>query len=469
MIMKYYLFFILLISMPFITVLKVDAQQQLDSLKKLFPTTNTLEDKVYALSKIWSELNYNFVNIDQISFNLDSLYRSTLHKIVLTNNDIEFYDELQHFISSFNDGHTELLDRSYNWNDFMDYIPANIIEINKKYYFSKIRKKSSLDSTFLGAEILKIDSLSIEDYLRNILFPLISASTEKGKYFIASKKMQQGVKYSCFKGVARKLNGDISPFFLKRDGETTRRIDDQYWGPKQNVRNNDFSLDWESNIAILSITNFLSGNIKNKIDSVVKVINSNNTKGVIIDLRYNIGGNSDIANYLLKYLIKSEYYLSYGSQTRINNAYGRSQGNYRIEYSQFYNNVAYNTYPPERVKVDEYIKPINSPIILLIGKSTFSACEDLLVNLLEMPNRPLFFGEETAGTTGAPLLVSLPHNALVRIATLRLLFPYSKSLFVNRGIIPDIEICQSINDFINASDIVMEKAIDYINTLNERR
>ncbi len=41
---------------------------------------NTLEDKIYGSSLLWSELKYNPAHIDKLDFDIDSLYRQTMSR-----------------------------------------------------------------------------------------------------------------------------------------------------------------------------------------------------------------------------------------------------------------------------------------------------------------------------------------------------------------------------------------------------
>ena len=81
----------------------IQAQSQIKSI-------NTLEDKIYGLSLLWSELKYNFVNIDRLGFDLDSLYRETMKRVIDTKDDVSYYKELDCFLNRFNDAHTNLFD-----------------------------------------------------------------------------------------------------------------------------------------------------------------------------------------------------------------------------------------------------------------------------------------------------------------------------------------------------------------------
>ena len=115
---------------------------------------------------------------------------------------------------------------------------------------------------------------------------------------------------------------------------------------------------------------------------------------------------------------------------------------------------------PETVTVSDTLKRIKCPTVILIGRFTFSAAEDFLVNIFEVPNRPKFIGEETAGSTGSPLVLpDFPGGGFARICTRRICYPKSETRFVNSGVKPDIEVKQTIEDYLNGKDVVLDRAI----------
>lgn len=425
---------------------------------KAFPDSISLQDKIYTLSTIWSEIKYNFVNIDRIKFDPDSLYKATISKIVATKNDIAYYDVLERFICSFGDGHTQLMNKSYSETDYFDYIPCEIKEFKGEFYFTSLREQVGLDSTMLGAKIIEMEGIPAMKYVEENYFPTIAASTVQNKIYLATRNIGDGIIDSYFEGKAIKRNGEIVKFSIKRNGETAKTKDNMWLQLKQPTKRRAISLEWKNDIAILKINTFVEKVIP-AIDSLMKIVTSQ-AKGLIIDLRNNGGGVTEAALLLQKYLTKGDYFLSFGSQTRINDGYGRSQGNYRKEFEEYYLGKAYKTDKPDTIHVEKSIKRVDFPVVVLISKYSFSACEDFLVNIYEVPGRPLLIGEATGGSTGAPLvLFHLPNKTTARICTLRILFPYSMKPFVGKGISPDIEIKEGIEDYISGEDVVLNRAL----------
>lgn len=438
----------------------------------VFPQTiseksiNTLEDKIYGLSLLWSEVKYNFVNIDRLDFDLDSLYRETMKRVIDTEDDVAYYKELDRFLNCLNDAHTNLFDYPDSGYEETDYPNYGTKYIGGKYYFIKYKKDCPYsDPDLLGAEIVEIDGLPTEQYVEKSVLPYITGSTLKYKLNQAGSILLNGLVGSYIRGKAICRDGKMKEFNIVRNGETIRR-DDDVWLPEDELSfrtSKAVTLTWNDDIALLNIRRFIPESVCNDIDKAMAEINARQCRGVIIDLRGNGGGRTDVAWRLQMYLTQADTIRSFGAQTRVNSGYGRAQGNYREEYEDFYLYKAYKNEPIELITKPKGIKALSCPVAILIDNNSFSACEDFLINIYEMPDRPVLIGEETAGSTGAPLIVELPHDAVARICTIRPLFPYSMKPFAGQGIIPDIEVMLTLDDCLTGKDIAMQKAVDYIN------
>lgn len=140
-------------------------------------------------------------------------------------------------------------------------------------------------------------------------------------------------------------------FDVIRDGESTRTPDEQWWEPKSERKRNwrdKIALNWENDIAIVSIDKFWpEEEMCHKIDSIMQIVRKENPAGLVIDLRNNGGGSTNVAQHLQMYLTDADSLRTFGWQTRKNLGYGRAQGNYREEYEDYFEYTAYETYPPE--------------------------------------------------------------------------------------------------------------------------
>lgn len=428
---------------------------------------NTLQDKIYGLSLLWSELKYNFVNADRLPFDIDSLYRTTMLRVVETPSDAAYYTELERFLAAFNDGHTALIDKpDSGWED-TDYPKYNTNYIDGKFYFTRYRLSDDADPRLLGAEIVEIEGMPAMKYAEKYVFPTITASNDNFRRMHGGQILLNGITGTIIKGKAICRDGQTIDFNIIRNGEAVRTDKDEYMPRRAASSNHDpVWYEFKNDIAIMTVDRFWPDEISTEIDRAMTEIKSRNPKGLIIDLRKNGGGSTDVALRLQMHLTDADSLLSFGAQTRTNSAYGRAQGNYLEEYADYYNYRAYETFPPENIARDNSIEPIRCPVAVLIGPGCFSACEDFLVNIYEMPNRPILIGEQTSGSTGAPLVLELPHEAAARICTIRITYPYSGRLF-DGGIKPDIEVKKTLDDYLDpeAPDRVMDKAIYALNKL----
>jgi hypothetical protein len=439
---------------------KDTANTEIIGIKEL-PNQLTRDEKVYWLSQVWSEIKYNFVNIDKLQFNLDSLYKSLIPKALASRNDFDYYKILEQFMACLHDGHSEVY---YRISPYADYIPMTLDDFNRKIYITSVRMIPEFDSTWVGSEVIKIDDIPTLEYLKTRIFPYISASTEQHLWMQANSKLMYDLIEQPFNATIKKLDGKIEKIKIQRNGESTRTPNDQYWGPKTSYSRNIVDLKWlENNIALVSFNRFTpeEESIK-QFDKVARELYK--AKGVIIDLRRNGGGSTLVAWHLQKYFTKENHFLNYAWETRTSDGVRKANGNWQDEYKNYFLNKAYRFEKPQTVTVSDTLKRIKNPTIILIGRFTFSAAEDFLVNIFEVPNRPKFIGEETAGSTGSPLVLpGFPGGGYARICTRRICYPLTETRFVNSGVKPDIEVKTSIEDYLHEKDVVLERAVKELN------
>ena len=454
---------ILFLYLFFLPAAKIAAQECRPA--ESLPALYTQEEKIYALSLLWSELKYNFVHVDRIGFDMDSLYRSYIPPVLSSRNDVEFFELLKRLIARFDDGHTQLGDLTYKESDVYDYVPLILEEQNGRVYVSRLWESSGLDSLALGAELIRIEGKPTQEYAAEHYFPYIAHGSARTKLSIAaSDYMGMGQPGSMFCGRLKFRDGGEADIRIvqnfvanDRQGRNGRMW---WWQGFRKRRSAPVTLEWlDGGIAWMDFRSFSMNSIP-KIDTMMQQIRER-AAGLIVDLRFCSGGSSPVGDHLLQYLGRSEYYLAGHCQTRISSGYRRAQGNWRPEHEDFFLDRALETYPADTIRVDRD-KVFPGPVVILIDKFTASAAETFLVQLYEITGRPMLLGRPTEGSTGSPLVVDLPHDVWARICTLRHLFPVSHEKFDGDGIAPD-EIIEPVpDDFICGYDRVLERAVELL-------
>jgi C-terminal processing protease CtpA/Prc len=102
------------------------------------------------------------------------------------------------------------------------------------------------------------------------------------------------------------------------------------------------------------------------------------------------------------------------------------------------------------------------PTVLLLGHNTASAAEDFLI-LADNQKHMTKIGAHSFGSTGQPYLFDLPGGGLARVCTKKDTYPDGRE-FVGYGIKPDIEVKQTLDDYIQKRDPVLQKALEYLKT-----
>ena len=190
------------------------------------------------------------------------------------------------------------------------------------------------------------------------------------------------------------------------------------------------------NIGYLYYSSF-SGNI-NEYKNFDLILNYfKDTKGIILDIRNNGGGNNISSYYIIKRLI---------SEPLQGTVWTKKGGDF---YSQ-------ETYSPEGVF--QYTKPI----VVLINGASFSSAESF-ANLCKKVSHITLIGATTGGGSGVPERFELKYsNINLRFPT-RCEMRYDGKHYEWVGILPDILISQTKEDIQNRRDKQLEKAIEHLN------
>lgn len=429
----------------------------------------TSEDKLFTLSKFWSEVKYNFVYFNQIGEEKwDSIYHSYMVKVQQTRNDQEFYDELRRMCALLKDGHTNVYwDKFQGITTFFDAFQWEISNIDGKAIVTRINEMSK-NKIPVGTEIIKVNGMPAHEYIEKYSFPLVSSSTDYVRWDRAISRMLQGAMGASYDIELFTPHKQTLNLHITHKIEEPVRSDPMY--PKQEKKNL-LELKWfPGDIAYVALNSFNNQKIDKMFADTFPELKKRARK-MIIDLRANGGGSTDVGFEILKYLTPDSVLQGSAWYTRVYGASYAAWGSFetpkdtvgnewkkksylmaRGEYFEGENNSIYPIEPDhERLVV---------PTVLLIDHYTASAAEDFLI-LADKQKHMTKIGRHSYGSTGQPIFIELGKGFSARICTKKDTYPDGR-LFVGCGVKPDIEVVPTVQDLIDGKDSALQTALEYL-------
>jgi len=395
------------------------------------------EEKIAGLSKLWSEIQYNFVHFDIIDdINLDSLSVSFLPKVRTAKNTIEYYWCLKEFCAHLKDGHTDVNFPKEIQNQIRGRIPIQSRLVEGKVIVIKVFDEELVEQGITpGDEITHINNYAVQKYANLFVRPYWTNN--------AAHSLDRTIfEYALFRGPV----GETIDITIKNREENSITY-------KVKRRKNIYR-KWESvsyrqledNIGYVSINSFGYDEVVTKFDSVFNYIKKNDA--LIIDLRDNGGGNGRIGWAILGYFTDKPFQI-FKWKTRLYRPIWRAWGRKEEIYEE----------QPTLKNADE-TKYYSKPVVLLTRPRTGSMAENFCMGFRIM-DRGKIIGGPTAGSSGTPLVFSLPGGGSAKVVTTRGLYPDGEE-FIGIGIKPDILVTQTIDDFRAGYDRILETAVGYL-------
>lgn len=409
---------------------QINTAWNLDS--NIHVTDLTQEEKIEGLSKVWYEAKFNFANFDLVpKLNWDSAYKTFIPRCLATKNIVDYYNVLKEFNRLLRDGHSRVMEPPYYFfkNTFMpvvcDYIDGQVVVTQI------LKTDAPYNKIKAGWIIEKIDGVAVQDYIQKKISPYLHFSTPQDS-------IARIYRYELLRGP---INSIMNIQF--RDENNKVQIQKIKRTPWKGIENLVAFKVLDNNIGYLQINSFESDKVVKIFDSLFNTISK--TDGLIIDIRGNGGGNSNVGYEIIGHLTDKPFKTSI-SVIRKYSPTSRAWTNepFSIELSKW----DWKPYKP-----NPYLKKV----VLLIGASTYSAAEDFTV-AFKSANRGLILGNTTGGSTGQPLGYNLPGGGIGFTCSKRDVQPNGEE-FVGIGISPDKKIIPTLSGIRNGKDEVLQAAL----------
>lgn len=406
------------------------------------PSTDR-ERRLLGLSRLWAGIRQNFVFMDRVPFNWDSLYVAMIPQVIAAKDDETCIRLLRKMAASVRDGHT------YVWSSNGDHpiVPAPFTTklLEGRVYVDRILstelKKQGLKR---GMELLKIDGKGVFDYGRTELEPYVATSTPQ---------WLEHQTYEVF-NLTKKPKGQLLSLELK-DGKKTLTLryenGSAQWDLQQDEETVTYTL-LPGNIGLLTIRSFMDAQVKEYFDKLYPQLLK--TDALLIDIRDNGGGNSGNADYILRHLSKDSIRQD------------------RWKSPMYVPALVSWNYPPQWYKGGQgYMTPVSGkpiyekPIAVLVNAGTFSAAEDFC-GVFKGMKRGVLVGSPTGGSTGNGVRIELiAGSAWANICSKHDTAPDGTE-FVGHGFTPDIQVTETYQSYFkDKTDACISQALSYLKKL----
>lgn len=393
--------------------------------------------KAAIATRFASEVKYNFAGYDKFAQNYDSICRAELPDLVNTQSDEEFSEKLQLFANLLKDGHT-----SIGFNADVTYAPISHKRIGDKVFVTGVYSDEyTQKGVRRGTELVAINDMPVIEYGNKYVVPYIPSSTPQwsATYPFNSVNLTKG-----YRGIPVKLT-------FKNDNGKTFDITDNRQSP-WGIVNPDMSIQFDSlpgNIGLLRIPSFQSNNFNVQAFGDLFEQKIVPTDGLIIDIRDNTGGNSQVGQIIMMLLATDTIPQASWETPKYEAAYASWGKKWQRE------SVVSDSIVPFCISHPNDMPKYDKPIILLVNGGTFSAAEDFTV-LFKNAKRGKVVGTPTGGSTGNPIVIDLGYGYYGRICTRHEKLADGTE-FIGVGIQPDVFI-EETESVIFGKDNVIEEA-----------
>lgn len=398
--------------------------------------------RLLGLSRLWAEVKRNFVFMDRVKLNWDSLYVANIPLIMQAKDRDECFRILQRMAAQLGDGHTYV----YGSDPQQSVIPLSTILIDNHVYIDEVQSSSILKQGIQrGMELVSINGESALDYGRKHIMPYVSSSTP------------QWTLHETYEGHALLTAAEEDTLNLTFTSPKSQSLKLSYimepgtWDLQTQKPTLSFDLK-KGNIGYLCIKDFMSSDIQKEFDKLYPQLLK--TSALIIDIRNNPGGNSNNADYILRHLsndsIKTDSWRS--------PMYIPAYASWSMKQPWYESEAEYMSPVKGKVNYDK-------PIVVLINRGTFSAAEDFCSVFICM-KRGKLIGTLTGGSTGNGVRVDLiPGHSYANICSKHDVMPDGTE-FVGIGIHPDIEVKETYNSYFKENeDAAIKEALQYLRSM----
>lgn len=436
------------------------------------------------LNFIYEELKNNYVNLNYkektYNFNWDDLYKKYDNEVRTINTEKDFYMICSEFVSNLRDGHVSLSFNGDTGKKVRNYSGGFQSAFDVRMIANRpIVVRSQKNLNIEGDEIVSINGvnfLTIVDKMIKYFY--------RGGNDVSARNgiLTSNYFYNYFSYFNDTYPNKLEILLKDRNGvqktlsfKTKESFSSTSLG-KDNIINFGFyernqlpSSKIINNVGYILIPTF-NGDIKSIDDEFNKAtveLKQKNVKGVVIDVRYNTGGNQSFRD-ILGYLTTKKIYINnyrFKKSERFNEIYFfrtffediRSKSNYKNKEKEYTKWWSWEVNPNK----EQYLTTI--PVVVLSNEGIFSSTDTFVNTCLDYKLATVIGNMIPLSGNGLPTPIVLPSKKYILsygfLESRDVDFNYTENVIKE----PNIKVTQTLEDYYRGIDSQLNNAIEFIN------
>lgn len=424
----------------------------------------TQADRIWALTLLWAQAKETYPYFDRLTLDWDQAYREYLDQILEEEDDRAFYLSLCRFYRLLNDGHTMvLLPKAVTAP--LGFFPFRFRHTGGRFIIAEAREEKHL-----LLEATAIDGIPLTEWTARLDQYQYTANGHP--YF---GRLESWLPLLLPAG-GHILDTDAEeiPFHLPE--QAVPLVQAPAPRSRHDARTVSPAIQIVDGSILCATVDSLTQTVE--ADRFLDTLAREKPKAVIFDIRRNIGGMTLCgAKYAQPFFTgKFSGCRKWTQQRSANDAAGASQLT-RMSEERLQKMMAEGLLAPSEVQdakayaqrtvyhryQDEWEFPGGErfpecPVILLTSRDTISAAEDFAC-FFKSNRRGTLLGEPTFGSTGSPLLITLPGGGRAQVVSVGYTM-LDGTPFIGCGIQPDIPCPPDLNEWRQGIDGQLDRAVE---------
>jgi len=400
-------------------------------------------DRVQLVARVWSEARRNSSRWDDVQAKWDSALAASLRRAPAPQPDLEFWLELRRLAALLGDGQAAVI-APEALRSRLAQPPLGLTSVASRTFIVDYATNDEMRVARPQrlAEIVSVQGVPADEWIRDSILPHVGGATPVARWERAVRDMLEGPKGTSVQLVLRLPGGERRGISVTRSVSLMDR-----WPLQPPVLEIDSLPD---GVVVVRLNSLDSPDVVEQFDRAFPVFSG--VRGLILDLRSAAAGEPLYCYQILARLTDRTF-----------PTLRRRTPQYRPGWRLFGpadSATSWYTFPVDTIAPRTDRPAYTGPIVALSSTASAGGAEDFLA-AFRNTGRGVIVGATSAGSPGRPLEVPLLKDWSLRLSVIREALPRGTDV-AGVGIVPDIAVEQTVEDWLAGRDAALEGARSHI-------